>query len=140
MLARFFQLFRGAAPTRASVGAKGEAEAERFLKKQGFRVQERNWRKGRDEIDLIGWVNEVLVFVEVRTRKKGALVGGYDSIGPKKKKALLRCCRGYLYGLKKKPRTHRFDVVEVEHEEGRVLELRHFENVPLFSKATNRGR
>jgi hypothetical protein len=41
--------------------------------------------------------------------------------------------------LKPQPPTYRLDVVEVEHEEGKILVVRHFENTPLFSKSAGRG-
>ncbi len=142
LLSRLMSLFRRStdrSTDRASIGVYGEREAERLLKSQGFKVLARNWRKGRDEIDLVCMDEGILVFVETRTRVTGALVGGYDSIGERKKKALLRVCRAYVYELKGAAPRVRFDVVEVEHEEGRILESRHFENVPLFSKALSRG-
>ncbi|OUW16500.1 MAG: hypothetical protein CBD18_06750 [Opitutales bacterium TMED158] len=125
--------------TSAEIGVSGEREAADLLKNKGYRIVARNWRAGRDEIDLICRDGEVLVFVETRTRARGALVGGYDSIDRKKRTALLRVCRAYLRKLKPKPRAFRLDVVEVEHKEGLVFEARHFENVPLFGKAAGRG-
>lgn len=122
------------------VGQKGEREAEKLLKAKGYLILARNWRQGRDEIDIICLQGKAVVFVEVRTRAKGALVSGYDSINQRKRTALRRVCRAYFAKMKPKPLTLRFDVVEIEHEEGAILECRHFENVPLFSKEVNRGR
>lgn len=125
---------------RASIGIMGEREAERLLKAKGFRVLARNWRKGKDEIDLVCLDGESLVFVETRTRSSEALVTGYHSITDRKKRALRRVCEAYLYQLKKPARTVRFDVMEVEHSGGAVGESRHYEDVPLFSKSLNRGK
>ena len=88
----------------------------------------------RDELDLVARDGDVLVFVEVRTRKKGSLVTGYHSVNREKKKALLRICRGYLASLRKPPMTFRFDIVDIEHDDGVTLAIHHFENVPLFPK------
>ena len=123
----------------ARVGRLGEREAERQLKGKGCRILARNWRCGRDEIDLVCLSEEAVVFVEVRTRKKGALVGGYDSISERKRKALRRVCRAYYARMRPRPDTLRFDVVEVEHESGEIGESRHFVDVPLFGKSVNRG-
>lgn len=130
----------GANSERAEIGRLGEREAENLLKGKGFRVLERNWRAGRDEIDLICKDCEAFVFVETRTRALGALVSGYESIDRKKREALKRGCQAYLAKLKPSPRTFRFDVVEVEHDEGTIVGARHFENVPLFGKSAGRGR
>jgi putative endonuclease len=128
-----------AEPKRTMIGRLGEEEAERLLKAKGYRVVARNWRAGKDEIDLVCYDGEVLVFVETRTRSVGALVGGFDSIDKRKREALKRVCRAYVAKLKSQPATYRLDVVEVEHEEGEILVSRHFENTPLFSKSAGRG-
>jgi len=126
-------------PSKSSIGEKGERDAERFLKAKGFRILARNWRAGKDEIDLVCKDEGTLVFVETRTRRTGALVGGYDSIRRQKKTALGRVCRAYLARLKPSPDSFRLDVVEVEHEAGEIITTRHFENVTLFRKETGRG-
>lgn len=131
-------LGRGEAES-ALVGRRGEREAEKLLKKKGYLLLARNWRSGRDEIDLICLCGKAVVFVEVRTRKAGALVSGYDSIDQRKRTALRRVCRAYFAKMKPKPITLRFDVMEIEHDEGNILACRHFEDVPLFGKPVNRG-
>lgn len=75
---------------------------------------------------------EVLVFVEVKTRAAGALVSGYHAVDRRKRAAMRRAIAGYLAGLRRKPVTVRFDVVEVEL--GRPPVVRHFENVRLFGR------
>ncbi len=126
-------------PESAAIGRRGEREAEKLLKKKGYQILARNFRSGRDEIDLICLQGKAVVFVEVRTRAADALVSGYDSINQRKREALKRVCRSYFGIMKPKPITLRFDVVEVEHEEGYVTDARHFEDVPLFSKSANRS-
>ncbi|MFP6899891.1 MAG: YraN family protein [Opitutales bacterium] len=118
--------------TTSEKGRVGEREAELHLKKKGFRVVKRNWRKGHDEIDLICRDRDTLVFVEVRTRKESALISGYHSATSKKKRALLRVCKGYLRSRRKYVHHYRFDLVEVRWwEDGKVACL-HYENVALF--------
>ncbi len=133
------RIFGRAEPESAVIGRRGEREAEKVLKKKGYQILARNWRSGRDEIDLICLQGKAVIFVEVRTRKTGALVSGYDSINQRKRAALQRVCRSYFSIMKPKPLTLRFDVVEVEHEEGVITQTRHFANVPLFPKSANRG-
>ncbi len=122
-------------------GSAGERAAEAFLcAKPGWRLVVRNWRSPkdrRDEIDLVCRDGEVLVFVEVKTRAAGALVGGYHAVDARKKRVLRRACGVYLRGLgAHRPRTVRFDVVEVEWAaDGRAEPVaRHFENVPLWPR------
>ena len=139
MLSFFKSIFRRNETEAAAIGRRGEREAEKIVKKKGYMVLARNFRRGRDEIDLICLDGKAVVFVEVRARSKRALVSGYDSIDRRKREALKRVCRGYFAKMKPKPLTLRFDVIEIEHEEGVIGECRHFENVPLFGKDVNRG-
>ena len=122
-------------------GETGERLAADFLhRERGFQIVARNWRSTRDrraEIDLVCRDGEALVFVEVKTRAARAMVSGYFAVTVRKKHAMRRACLAYLAGLPRRPRTFRFDIVEValpgKGEMGK-LEIRHFENIPLFPK------
>ncbi|MDE3084791.1 MAG: YraN family protein [Verrucomicrobiota bacterium] len=126
----------------SSTGVLGERAAADFLRRErGFTIVARNWRSPRDrrdEIDLVCRDGGTLAFIEVKTRSAGALVPGYEAVGPRKKKILRRACSAYLRALPAaaRPVTFRFDIVEVAtHSDGTAPEIRHFENVPLFSKS-----
>jgi putative endonuclease len=121
----------------AEKGRSAEDQAAAFLRRErGFRIVTRNWRNPhdrREEIDLVGRDGGVLVFVEVKARAAGARVPGYYAVDPGKKRVLRRVCRAYLQRLRSKPRIFRLDVVEVELGAGEPV-IRHFQNIPLFSK------
>ena len=78
--------------------------------------------------------------MEVKTRKAGARVPGYFHVNKRKKTALMRAIRAYRAQVLHKPKAVRFDVVEVEWGNGVPGKVRHFENVPLFTKGFSRGR
>jgi len=123
----------------AGTGERGERLAAAWLRRErGFRIVARNWRSPRDrrdELDLVARDGEVLVFVEVKTRAPGALVTGYHAVDARKKAVMRRAIEAYLTGLRTKPRTVRFDVVEVTLASGAAApEVRHFSNVTLFSR------
>ena len=118
-------------PVDLSIGEWGERKAAEFLQREkGFRIRERNWRSGRDEIDLIAYDGEVLVFVEVKTRKAGGLVPGFYSVNKRKKKALRRAMWAYMRRFKRRPMTYRLDVVEVNWNPDGWWEVNHFSNIP----------
>ncbi|WP_417884782.1 YraN family protein [Zunongwangia sp.] len=50
------------------IGKQGEELAVDYLKNKGFTILERNYRFKRAEIDIIGFKDEFLVAVEVKTR------------------------------------------------------------------------
>jgi putative endonuclease len=131
--------FCGEAP---DVGHWGESAAAAWLRRErGFEIVARNWRDPRDrrgEIDLVAREGPVLVFVEVKTREEGRLVSGRHAVDGRKRRALRRVCDAYLLALPpaERPRTFRFDLVEVGHLPGERGEpvVRHFANVPLFRR------
>lgn len=130
------------APARAEAGARGERLAAEFLQRErGLTIVARNWRNPRDrrdELDLVAREGEVLVFVEVKARAAGAQVSGYHAVDERKKEVMRRTIKAYLAGLKSKPSTVRFDIVEVALSpagaaNGNDLpEVHHFAGVPLF--------
>lgn len=117
---------------RLLAGRWGEGRAAQHLRRAGLRILRRNWRRGREEIDLVCLRKGTLVFVEVRTRAAGALVGGYASLDRRKRAAFSRAVQTYLRGLRRRPAAWRCDVVEVDLGPGPADDrIRHHENVRL---------
>ena len=50
------------------IGIVGEDTAADLLRKQGFKILERNWRLGHFEVDIIAKDNHTIVFAEVKAR------------------------------------------------------------------------
>ena len=80
--------------SRAELGKQGEKIAAEYLKRQGYTLIGANWRSTQGEFDLIARDGDVLVFVEVRTRRAGIEVA-FESINPRKRRILERMA--YLY-------------------------------------------
>jgi len=121
--------------TRAERGQYGEDLAADYCKRTlGFQLIARNWRYKRYELDIVCVDAGVLVFVEVRARAANALVGGYHSIDAHKKQVLQRGSKAYINQLQNPPKHVRFDVIEVSLSDDGEGDVRHYGNVPLFSK------
>ena len=111
-------------------GRWGEKQAERFLKKAGYHVLGRRVRVGRhDEIDLIMRQKDVLVFVEVKTRKNETYGRPAAAVNREKRRKLSRAAVGFLQKRKIRPPYIRFDIIEVigQPSEGSP-EICHIEN------------
>lgn len=94
-------------------GLWGEHEAEEFLRRKGYSILSRRFRlSSRDELDLVARDGDVLVFVEVKTRKTESYGRPLSSVDSRKRHRLSRAAVRYLQRLKK-PVNFRFDVVEV---------------------------
>jgi putative endonuclease len=114
------------------IGRAGEVAAQKYLKKIGYKILKINWTYKNYEIDIIGVDDEILVFVEVRTRNPGALVSGYDSITKKKRESLKIAFNAYLEKIGY-AKYYRFDVIEVTFDKiCNAPTVRHFENISLW--------
>lgn len=93
-----------------SAGAQAEQLAAQFLRQQGLKLLQTNYRCRFGEIDLICQQNEVLVFVEVRLRSNAAFGGAAASIDTRKQAKLVRTAQHYLAKLPRIPPC-RFDAI-----------------------------
>jgi putative endonuclease len=111
-------------------GKWGEQRAVRFLKSGHYKILGKRVRVGRhDEIDIIARQHEVLVFVEVKTRKNEQFGRPFSAVNRAKRKRLSRAAVGYLKQHKIRPDYIRFDVIEVIGQPGDAdPEIRHIEN------------
>ena len=81
-------------------GEWGENMAETFLRKRGYELLGKNYRKQTGEIDLIARKDETLHFIEVKTRTC-ASTEQYgppeEAVSPRKQKRLVSTAFAYLY-------------------------------------------
>ncbi len=82
--------------TRKQLGAAGEEIAARELARRGYRLRERNWRCAAGELDLVAEQADVLVFVEVRTRRGDRFGTPEESITASKRTHLIAAAESYL--------------------------------------------
>lgn len=99
-----------------ALGNYGESEAAKHLKKNGYRILERNYVVGDHEIDIIAEGKDVIAFVEVKTRTVGASRNWESrpaaAVTPKKQQGIIRAVNAYIGYYK--PKKHvRLDVIEV---------------------------
>lgn len=99
---------------RRRLGSWGEEKAAEFLRGQGYRIVERNWRCAIGELDLIAWDGECLAFVEVRTRRGRSYGTPEESITPAKRAKLIELAQAYLQEHPELDCNWRIDVVAVE--------------------------
>lgn len=115
------------------LGARGERWAAQFYRRSGCKILARNWRSGRDELDLVVLDGEVLVFVEVKTRTADFGGEGYRAVDQRKRIALRRAANAWIWQIGGVPHR-RFDILEVMVcQDGTVRMLQH-RGVPLFKR------
>ncbi len=94
-------------------GKIGEEAASEFLKHQGYDILEQNYYYNHGEIDIIAKENDVLVFVEVKSRRSARFGEPQESVTPKKQELLRRTAEGYVQERSIGEMECRFDVVAV---------------------------
>ena len=114
---------------RRDTGILGEKLAQDFLKKQGFRIKETNYRCPEGEIDIIAEHKDYLVFIEVRTKKSLAFGSPEESITPAKMERLRAITAHYQQTHDNLPALWRIDVVAVElNQKGKLSRIELIEN------------
>lgn len=98
-----------------ATGRRGEDLAHRFLQRAGLVIVARNYRmaSGAGEIDLVGWENDRLVFVEVKTRHTDEYGAPDRAVGREKRQSLMRAARDFARHAEVSWEKVRFDVVNV---------------------------
>lgn len=98
------------------LGALGEEKIAKFLKSKGCIILKRNYRDRYGEVDIIAESKQNIIFVEVKTRNKNALVSGLDVIDEKK----MRLIKNEALMFTKRLNTDlepRIDVAELTYSE-----------------------
>jgi len=107
-------------------GKKGEEKASEFLRKEGYIILEKNWRFGRDEIDIIARDKNELVIVEVKTRATDFFGYPEDFINKGKMKRLVRVASEYI-DQKNIEMECRYDFVSIVMNK-KKFEIRHIKD------------
>ena len=95
------------------ISIEGENIAAEYLKKQGYRILERNYSTKVGELDIIAQDRDTIVFVEVKARENANFGQPIESITPQKVRHIIRTAQWYLSAKRKFNSPCRFDVIEV---------------------------
>jgi putative endonuclease len=111
-----------------ATGVRGETFAYWYLRNQGYTIIARNFKTPgvKGEIDLIGYDDGVLAFVEVKTRAGTAPVQALpeDAVNSDKRRHVSRMARQFLAERRISQAPCRFDVVAIESRPGRRPDVR----------------
>lgn len=102
------------------IGDLGEKLALDYLLKNGFKHICNNYHSRYGEIDIICENEKYIIFVEVKSRKKGTEYHGVEAVDRNKRVKILKTSFEYLLKnpTEKQPR---FDVAEIEFPTQRII-------------------
>lgn len=105
-------------------GKKNESLAAVFLKRQGYRILEQNYRTALGEIDIIARDRETIAFVEVKSKSGMAYGSPKSAVTLQKQRKISRVAQFYLKSTRQTHVRARFDVVAIFSGSGRdTIEL-----------------
>ena len=110
---------------RQTLGRAAEDAAARFLQHAGLTVTERNARFAEGEIDLVCREDGVVVFVEVKCRRRGWDDAPAAAVSWYKQRRLTRLAQHYLKWRRLDGVRCRFDVVSVTVDARGALDVHH---------------
>ena len=109
------------------LGKRGEKIAVNYLLANGYSVLEQNYRFSRAEIDIIAKKDNILVFIEVKTRSN--VKWGYPEVFVNKRKVDLFMDTAYHYMEKiGHEREIRFDIISIVLSKNSPMDFRHFQD------------
>jgi len=108
---------------RARTGVRGETFAYWYLRRHGYVMIARNFKRPgiKGEIDLIGFDGAVLAFIEVKTRSADGEAAGNpeDAVNAEKRRNLSRMAWSFLRDARVPKAQCRFDVLAIESQPGK---------------------
>lgn len=115
------------------LGKWGEDIAQDFLRQNGYRILYRDWKYGHRDLDLVAIDNDVLVIVEVKTRRNERFQDAEEAVSPQKIRSISiaantlvkeMCFDGDI----------RFDIITIVGAPETSYEIRHIEGafLPFF--------
>ncbi|PIE59408.1 MAG: YraN family protein [Desulfobulbus propionicus] len=107
------------------LGKYGEELAARYLQSSGYLIRARNYRLRCGEVDIIAEKDDVIAFVEVKTRTSTRFGTPLDAVDRRKQRQLSRLAAYYLQQNREQDKTARFDVLAIilDQEAEPIIEL-----------------
>ncbi len=97
---------------KKAIGDEGEEIALEHLIKLKYEILDKNWRFGREEIDIIARDGLFVVIVEVKTRTGNYEIDPREVVPRDKQRILVRAANAYMR-YKNHPGEVRFDIITI---------------------------
>jgi len=114
------------------LGTWGEELAAQYLVKKGYTIIERDWKSGHRDIDIIAIDGDVVVFVEVKTRRNRLFTEPEEAVDYMKLRNLRAAINHYVK-FKRIDHEIRLDVITVVGmpQQGEP-DISHIEDFPMY--------
>lgn len=115
---------------RPIIGQTGEEYATKYLQFKGYKILFRNFRCRTGEIDIIATKDEVLTFVEVKTRYSLTAGRPAESVTFTKQQKIRHTAEYFLLinGLLENMPILSFDVIEIVMHAEKIVMFNHYQH------------
>ena len=107
-------------------GQKGEKLALEYLIEKNYIILERNYRSGKNEIDIIARNSGEVVFIEVKTRSNDVFCEPESAVTKEKQRAIIKVANSYIVRNNINEEA-RFDIIAIVTNESGT-KINHIEN------------
>ena len=118
-------------------GHWGEEVAAGYLRRQGYTILHRNYRVGHRDLDIVALRDDVLVFVEVKTRRENSLVDAELAVDGRKIQSVSIAANSYIKRFNISALI-RFDVITVVGSPSGTYRINHIEDsflpIPVYRR------
>ena len=97
---------------KKKLGVNGEKKARKYLKSNGWKIVETNYKNPFGEVDIIAGKGEVLAFIEVKTRTTEDFGAPNEAVDLKRQNRYISAAKYYFTG-RQIDCTVRFDIIEI---------------------------
>lgn len=111
-----------------STGALGEKMAIAWLVAKGFEILHQNWRHSHWEVDIIASLNNVLHFIEIKTRRTATFGYPEEDVTKKKLINLINASEEFLFQYPMW-KNIQFDILSITLSKNRPVEYFFIEDV-----------
>lgn len=110
------------------IGKFGENEAVEYLKRQGYKILERNFSCRQGEIDIIALDKTEIVFIEIKARMSLKYGLPSEAVTKRKLEHIYRTAEYFLYARNLENENTRIDVIEIYIKNNKVI-INHLKQV-----------
>ena len=113
------------------LGKWGEDLAADYLQRKGYTIIERDWKSGRRDLDIVAKNGNVIVFVEVKTRRNSLYGQPEEAVDYRKLQSLQQAINHYIK-FRHISQEVRFDIISVVGTIGSEPDIQHIQDVALL--------
>jgi len=113
------------------LGKWGEDLAADYLQRKGYTIIERDWKSGRRDLDIVAKNGNVIVFVEVKTRRNSLYGQPEEAVDYRKLQSLQQAINHYIK-FRHIRQEVRFDIISIVGTIGAEPDIQHIQDVALL--------